>query len=335
MTFLLFKFKLSSQSCRALFISKLVSSPLALEITAVPPLMTLFKLRPLIETKARFIFIPEDLSAVLSAFLTEVNAESESVIYPCLIPKLGASPTPIILGFFSPFKNSPTTTLVAEDPTSMPTEIFLIIFYYCTTILYYFQAQSIYLIFDTCIGYNKYMNRAVLQKEFNRDKIDILKNDTSILSSFFETKNDSSIVYVLENLGRLENGHGKKPLLKLLDNTNENIRLLAIKNLAKIGDVSLLEIFLKFAQQDESTEVRRESVSAIGRLRNEKAIPILVKLLVDKDPKVVMQAIRGLLIFSKNSVVKQELKKLINHPNELIKEVIGKEINGVSYSSNN
>ena len=179
------------------------------------------------------------------------------------------------------------------------------------------------------------MNRAVLQKEFNRDEIDILKNDTSVLSSFFETKNDSSIVYVLENLGRLENGHGKKPLLKLLDNTNENIRLLAIKNLAKIGDVSLLEIFLKFAQQDESTEVRRESVSAIGRLRNEKAIPILVKLLVDKDPKVVMQAIRGLLIFSKNSVVKQELKKLINHPNELIKEVIGKEINGVSYSSNN
>src|SRR3990167_7007260 len=178
------------------------------------------------------------------------------------------------------------------------------------------------------------MNRAVLQKEFNRDEIDILKNDTSVLSSFFETKNDSSIVYVLENLGRLENGHGKKPLLKLLSNKNENIRLLAIKNLAKIGHVSLLEIFLKFANEDESTEVRRESVSAIGRLRNEKTIPILIKLLSDKDPKVVMQAIRGLLVFSKNILVKRELKKLIDHPNELIKEVIGKEINGVSYSSN-
>lgn len=179
------------------------------------------------------------------------------------------------------------------------------------------------------------MNRAVLQKEFNKDEIDILKNDTGILSSFFETKNDSSIVYVLENLGRLENGYSKEPLLELLINKNENIRLLAIKNLAKIGDVSLLKIFIKFAQQDESTEVRRESVSAIGRLRNEKAIPILTELLLDRDPKVVMQAIRGLLIFSKNILVKQELKKLINHPNELIKEVIGKEINGVSYSSNN
>ena len=178
------------------------------------------------------------------------------------------------------------------------------------------------------------MNRAVLQKEFDRNKIDALKNDTSVLSSFFGNKNDSSIVYVLENLGRLKNGHSKEPLLELLKNKNENIRLLAIKNLAKMGDISLLEIFVNFAKQDESTEVRRESVSAIGRLRNEKAIPILIKLLSDKDPKVVMQAIRGLLIFSKNNLVKKELKKLIDHPNELIKEVIEKEINGVSYSSN-
>ena len=179
------------------------------------------------------------------------------------------------------------------------------------------------------------MNRAVLQKEFNKDEIDILKNDAGILSSFFETKNDGSIVYVLENLGRLENGDNKEPLLKLLDNQNENIRLLAIKNLAKIGDISFLEIFLKFAKKDESTEVRREAVSAIGRLRNEKAIPILIRLLSDNDPKVVMQAIRGLLVFSKNVTVKKELAKLINHPNELIKEVIGKEINRVSYSLNN
>lgn len=178
------------------------------------------------------------------------------------------------------------------------------------------------------------MTRAIFQKEFNKGEIDILKNDTKILSSFFETNNDGSIVYVLENLGRLENGHSKEPLLNLLNNKNENMRLLAIKNLAKISDISLLEIFLKFAQQDESTEVRREAASAIGRLRNERAIPILIKLLLDKDPKVVMQAIRGLLIFSDSSVVKQELKKLINHPNELIKEVINKEINGISYVSN-
>lgn len=138
---------------------------------------------------------------------------------------------------------------------------------------------------------------------------------------------------MLEKLGRLENGYSKQPLLNLLNNNNKTIRSLAIKNLAKIDDVALLDTFVNFAKQDESTEVRRESVSAIGRLRNEKTIPTLIKLLADKDPKVVIQAIRGLLVFSNNNQVKKELAKLLNHPNELIKEVIGKEINGVNYGS--
>jgi len=179
------------------------------------------------------------------------------------------------------------------------------------------------------------MNRLALSKQINKEQIDSLKNDTKALVSFLQYQNDGTIVYVLEKLGRLENGYSKQPLLNLLNNNNETIRSLALKNLAKIGDISLLDTFVKFARQDESTEVRRESVSAIGRLRNEKTIPVLIKLLSDEDPKVVMQAIRGLLVFSKNSQVKKELSKLLNHPNELIKEVIGKEINGVSYGSKN
>ena len=178
------------------------------------------------------------------------------------------------------------------------------------------------------------MNKAVLSKQLNSERIGELKNDTQALSSFLQNQNNGTIIYALEKLGRLENGYSKEPLLGLLNNQNENIRTLAIKNLAKIGDVSLLPIFIRYARSDESTEVRRESVSAVGRLRNEKAIPVLVGFLKDNDPKVVMQAIRGLLVFSNNNVVKQELKKIIDHPNELIKEVIGKEINGVSYSSN-
>lgn len=179
------------------------------------------------------------------------------------------------------------------------------------------------------------MNRAILGKQVNRELIDDLKNNTQALLSFLQNQNDGTIVYALEKLGRLENGYSKEPLLSLLNNQNENIRTLSIKNLAKIGDVSLLPTFVKYARSDESTEVRRESVSGVGRLRNEKAIPVLVEFLKDNDPKVVMQAIRGLLVFSNNSAVKQELKKLIDHPNELIKEVINKEVNGVQYKSNN
>lgn len=178
------------------------------------------------------------------------------------------------------------------------------------------------------------MNRSLLSKQVNKEMIDELKNDTQSLLSFLQNQNDGIIVYVLEKLGRLENGYSREPLLNLLNNQNENIRALSLKNLAKMSDISLLPVFVKYASNDESTEVRRESVSAIGRLRNEKAIPTLIKFLTDSDPKVVMQAIRGLLVFQNKPEVKQELKKLLNHPNELIKEVINKEVNGFSYKSN-
>lgn len=178
------------------------------------------------------------------------------------------------------------------------------------------------------------MNRSLLGKQVNREMIDELKNNTQALLSFLQNQNDGTIVYVLEKLGRLENGYSREPLLNLLNNQNENIRALSVKNLAKMSDVSLLPVFVKYASKDESTEVRREAVSAIGRLRNEKAIPTLIKFLTDNDPKVVMQAIRGLLVFADRLDIKQELKKLLNHPNELIKEVINKEVNGFSYKSN-
>ncbi|OGZ74125.1 MAG: restriction endonuclease subunit M [Candidatus Staskawiczbacteria bacterium RIFCSPLOWO2_01_FULL_37_25b] len=178
------------------------------------------------------------------------------------------------------------------------------------------------------------MNRSLLGKQINRELIDGLKNDTKSLVSFLNNQNDGTIVYVLEKLGRLENGYSREPLLNLLNNKNENIRVLSIKNLAKMSDVSLLPIFIKHASSDESTEVRRESVSALGRLRNEKTIPILINFLNDSDPKVVMQAMRGLFIFTDRPDINQELKKLLNHPNELIKEIINKEVNGSIYKSN-
>ena len=83
-------------------------------------------------SNARFIFIPEDFSANVTAFLTEATVSFGLTTYPCLTPKVSLSPMPIILGFFSPLKNSPTTILVVEDPTSIPTEIFLIIFFFCS-----------------------------------------------------------------------------------------------------------------------------------------------------------------------------------------------------------
>lgn len=177
------------------------------------------------------------------------------------------------------------------------------------------------------------MNRAILNQQINSDLINKLKNDPKYFLSFLQNQSDGTIIYILEKLGRLENSYSIEPLQNLLSHSNENIRALSLKNLAKLENINLLPTFIKYASVDESTIVRREAVSAIGRLRNNKAIPALISFLNDKDPKVVMQAIRGLLVFSHYSNVKNELKKLLGHPNELIREVINKEINGIQYKS--
>lgn len=174
------------------------------------------------------------------------------------------------------------------------------------------------------------MNRAMLIDQINEDFLERLKNDPDYFTSIAHNTNDSSILFILERLGRLENKKCKEPLLSLLNNSNDNIRALSLKNLAKLSDVSLLSVFYSFATEDESTAVRREAVSAIGRLRNEQTIPFLIELLQDKDPKVVMQAIRGLLVFSGKANVKIELMKLKDHPNELIREVINREFNSIN-----
>ena len=81
----------------------------------------------------------------------------------------------------------------------------------------------------------------------------------------------------------------------------------------------------KVAYQDESTEVRREAVSSIGRIKDKVIIPILIKFLNDDDPKIVLQAIRGLLTFRAEPKVCHALKKCSTHPNETVQKVIEKE----------
>lgn len=163
----------------------------------------------------------------------------------------------------------------------------------------------------------------------DKQTIERIKKDSNLFWSAVQDQNDNSLIYLLSKLGRLDKNFNSQPLMFLLNNKNENIRALAMKNLAKLGDISLLSFFVVIARKDPSTLVRREAVSAIGRLRNPQAIPFLIELLKDPDPKVVMQAIRGLLVFRGKKEILNELKRLLNHPNELIREIVNKEINGL------
>ena len=131
--------------------------------------------------------------------------------------------------------------------------------------------------------------------------------------------------FILENLGKLPKDFRGETLLPYLQAENEDTRYWAVKNLGKLEDAAYLTYLRDAAVDDKSSSVRREAVSAIGRMRNERAIPILVRFLSDPDPKIILQAVRGLLIFKTKDRVKQCLLQLREHPNEQIRLILKAE----------
>jgi len=162
---------------------------------------------------------------------------------------------------------------------------------------------------------------------FNKEYITELKNsgngDLGCLIK--KLKDNRSIVFILENLGHLPQNFDGSFLIPLLNHEYSKIRLLAAKNIAKLTNFDNTAILLQTYQNETDTGVRREIVSAIGRMRNPHNKTILFNLLQDNDPKIVCQAIRGLLVFENDSEVIEKLKPLINHPNEMVRTVIYKE----------
>ena len=97
--------------------------------------------------------------------------------------------------------------------------------------------------------------------------------------------NEQHILFVLNNLGRLPRDFDDSWLKNLLTSNNHKIRLHAVKNIGKTGNLANLRMLVHIAMDDSSTAIRREAVSAIGRMKHDKAIPYLCSLLTDNDPK--------------------------------------------------
>ncbi len=127
---------------------------------------------------------------------------------------------------------------------------------------------------------------------------------------------------ILENLGRLPKDFDGDALLPFLNDDIRDTRYWAVKNLGKLEDIRYLQQLSEVALNDQSSTVRREAVSAIGRMRNKRAIPTLVRYTHDDDPNVVLQAIRALLVFKGLDRVRECLLDLSVHPNEQIQYVL-------------
>jgi len=162
---------------------------------------------------------------------------------------------------------------------------------------------------------------------------DFKRNDVTALYRLLrESKDDRELLFVLENLGHLPDGFNGYLFVPLLSHKASAIRYLAAKNIGKVSNPALIKYLAQIIETDTDSMVRREAVSSIGRMRVSAAIPNLCTYLADTDPKIVMQAIRGLLVFRENPEVRNALQALKDHPNEVIREVIQREFSEVSKS---
>ncbi|MDO4729196.1 MAG: HEAT repeat domain-containing protein, partial [Bacteroidota bacterium] len=137
--------------------------------------------------------------------------------------------------------------------------------------------------------------------------------------------NSGNLVFILENLGKLPVSFNYHWLVDLINYDNEQVRFWVVKNLGKLKSENIINHLENISKNDKSTLVRREAISSIGRLRDEKNQQVLLGNLLDEDPKIVSQAIRGLLVFKGDKKIDIALKELINHENEMVRSVIYKE----------
>jgi len=151
-----------------------------------------------------------------------------------------------------------------------------------------------------------------------------LEKDANGNSNDVENQSDKNLIATLEDLGYLPNNFQGGFLFNLLKHINPKVRLLAAKNIAKLNQTKSLEPLWNAFKIETNTSTKREIVSAIGRLRREQNKPYLFEILQDDDPKVVCQAIRGLLVYD-DVLVERKLKPLLNHENETVRTVIYKE----------
>ena len=153
-----------------------------------------------------------------------------------------------------------------------------------------------------------------------------LQTGNGAVNALLRSKDDSNhIRFVLENLGFLPDDFDGSVVRQFLQHRQANIRLLAIKNLGKLKTLAYLEDLSCAAFTDANTNVRREAVSAIGRMRSKRAWDVLMRALEDEDPKIVCQAIRGLLVFKGEKKIDDALQSLSRHENETVRQIIARE----------
>lgn len=118
------------------------------------------------------------------------------------------------------------------------------------------------------------------KKDLTKEYIYKLKNDSSLLEKLmFENRENTKIIlFILKYIGKLPQNFEGACFCYFLNHFNENVRYLAVKNIGKLQSLKYLSHLQQIAKENESSIVRCEVVSAIGRIRNEKDIDLKLQI---------------------------------------------------------
>lgn len=137
-----------------------------------------------------------------------------------------------------------------------------------------------------------------------------------------------AVLSQLKKIGRIKSEEISYDIfMELLNHKNRDVRIEAVKNLGKFSNNYITESLKLHYINETDSLVKRECISSLGRQRDETLIDFFIESLEDKDPKIVLQSIRSLLVFKKSEKVKNALVEISNHPNEMIQEVLDIELN--------
>jgi DNA modification methylase len=164
-------------------------------------------------------------------------------------------------------------------------------------------------------------------KNYSKEEVEEIFSNENLFIKNFNSLTDRERTSFLRKVGKVNTQFKNYDIfITSYKSESENLRFEIVKTLSKITDINLLPFYKKIIYTEKVSDIRREIVSAIGRLRSKKTIQILIDLLKDDDPNVVLQAMRGLLVFKEDPLALKELKKLNSHPNEIVKLVIENEL---------
>jgi len=147
----------------------------------------------------------------------------------------------------------------------------------------------------------------------------------SFFKEIFNSDNKTEIIFVLENIGKIPNEFPYSLFLNLLENIDEDIRYNAVKCLGRIKNPEITMILKKMYHNEKATKVRREIVSSLGRQRDNNAFDIFFYALNEKDPKIVLQAIRALTYFKNDPYVITKMKEIKNNVDDIVVDYIEAE----------